>query len=129
MVKLQNMKLKFLSFCLFFLLFLSLIGCSSTTKQVSSINKNAKDVLTQEEDAEYLRSIASVSSTEKISVDTFTKDKKDILSLIDQIEESMRTGNYQKWISFVDQESIIYWQNPKNLKDHPASTASNPVSN
>ena len=107
------MKIRFLSLCVFCVLFFSLTGCSSTNKQVSSEG----NVQTQQEDAEYLRSIASVSGTEKITVDTFTKDKKDILSLIEQIEESMKTGNYQKWITYVEQESITYWQNPRNLKE------------
>ncbi|MBO5137421.1 MAG: hypothetical protein J6B81_02865 [Spirochaetaceae bacterium] len=67
------------------------------------------------QDAEYLRSIATVSSAEEISVDTFNQDKKDILELIDQIDQTMQSNNYNKWLSYVVPESKVYWQNRNNL--------------
>ncbi|MBO5235653.1 MAG: hypothetical protein J6B32_00875 [Spirochaetaceae bacterium] len=68
------------------------------------------------QDAEYLRSIAAISGTEVVTVDTFNQDKKAILEMIDEIEVVMTTGNYQKWLNYVEPNSIKYWQNRANLK-------------
>ncbi len=113
----------FISLIICVLLF-SFVGCSSTKEQVSPIEETNKPNETKVEtpqpghdNAEYIRSIASVSTEEEISIDTFTKDKTDILNLIDLIEDAMKTGNYQKWLSYVETSSIKYWQNPKNLKE------------
>ncbi len=70
-----------------------------------------------EQDAEYMRSIAAVSTSETITMDTFTQDKKEILELIDQIEVAMKSNNYSKWVSYIEPNSVRYWQSSKNLKE------------
>lgn len=131
------MKFGFLSFLVFLVLSVAVQGCASSKDgppPVSEPEQTQEEAITvqdepaavaQEEpaaaetanDAEYLRSIAAVSSSETISMDTFTHDKKEILELIDQIEAAMRSGNYQKWLSYVEPSSIRYWQDARNLKE------------
>lgn len=68
------------------------------------VNKKAAD--------EYSRSVGAVD----VSKDDFEKDKKAILQIIDELSVVMKNRNYKAWLSYIDAESIEYWQKPANLK-------------
>ena len=72
--------------------------------------------LTPEEE-EFLRSTVALNGSGTVSLDTFTKDKKDILDIIDELAVIMKANNYNKWLNYVSNESKTYWMNPKNLKE------------
>lgn len=72
--------------------------------------------LTPEEE-EFLRSTVALNGSGTVSMDTFTKDKKDILDIIDDLAVIMKNGNYNSWLSYVSSESKTYWMNPSHLKE------------
>lgn len=110
------------------LVLLPLVGCTSKPEEsevppqeIVPVEAELEPVVVETEvepvqDAEYLRSIAAISGSEVVTVDTFNQDKKSILEMIDEIEVVMTTGNYQKWLSYVEPSSVKYWQNRANLK-------------
>ena len=61
---------------------------------------------------EYKRSVGQVA----VSKDDFEKDKKEILRIIDELSGVMKDKNYKSWLTYVDSESLDYWQRPANLK-------------
>ena len=61
---------------------------------------------------EYERSVGGVS----VSKDDFEKDKKEILRIIDELDSIMKEKDYKSWLTYIDSESIDYWQKPVNLK-------------
>jgi hypothetical protein len=63
-------------------------------------------------DDEYLRSVNSMD----ISKDTFAEDKRQIMEIISGLSEIMQNYNYDGWISYIDEESKVYWSNPNNLR-------------
>ena len=65
----------------------------------------------KEENEEYKRSVGTV----KVSEDTFKHDKQDILKIIDELSVIMEERKYKEWLKYVDQTSIDYWTQPKNL--------------
>ena len=67
---------------------------------------------TDAENAEYLRSINHIDVTKK----TFEDDKAAIMASIDELSSIMAGGRYEAWLKFIDEESIRYWSNPKNLE-------------
>lgn len=56
-------------------------------------------------DQEYLRSAGDIS----VSRETFMEDKRQILSIISDLETVMASKNYKKWLSYLDSESVSYW--------------------
>ena len=64
------------------------------------------------ENEEYLRSINHIDVTKK----TFEDDKAAIMASIDELSSIMTGGRYEAWLKFIDEESIRYWSNPKNLE-------------
>lgn len=72
--------------------------------------------LTPEEE-EFLRSTVALNGSGTVSMDTFTKDKKDILDIIDELAVIMKSSDYNKWLTYVSNESKTYWMNPRNLKE------------
>ena len=71
-----------------------------------------KPVETKAQVDEYTRSVGDIS----VSKDDFAKDKKEILRIIEELDVIMRDKNYSAWLTYIDSESIEYWQKPANLK-------------
>ena len=67
---------------------------------------------TDAENEEYLRSINHIDVTKK----TFEDDKAAIMASIGELSSIMTGGRYEAWLKFIDEESIRYWSNPKNLE-------------
>ena len=69
------------------------------------------------EEQEFLRSTKALNEECIISIDTFTKDKKDVLDTIAELDEIMKKGDYVRWLTYVSKESKDYWMNAKRLKE------------
>ena len=69
------------------------------------------------EEQEFLRSTQALSEDCAVSIDTFTKDKKDVLDTIAELDEIMKKGDYARWLTYVSKESKDYWMNAKRLKE------------
>lgn len=69
------------------------------------------------EEQEFLRSTKALNEECTISIDTFTKDKKDVLDTIAELDEIMKKGDYTRWLTYVSKESKDYWMNAKRLKE------------
>ena len=65
-----------------------------------------------EEDDEYSRSVGDID----VSRDTFIDDKDKILRIIEKLSVVMKDMDYKAWLTYVDDESIQYWQKNSNLK-------------
>lgn len=65
---------------------------------------------------EYLRSTKDISSKENITVDEFEKDKTEILQIIDELSEVMKKKDKDKWLTYIDPESIEYYSKTTNLR-------------
>jgi len=87
---------------------------SSTDKAAAEKRSGVKktDAKTTAENEEYLRSVNNVDVTKK----TFEDDKAAIMTTIDELSSIMVGGRYEAWLKFIDEESIRYWSNPKNLQ-------------
>ncbi len=66
-----------------------------------------------EADKEYARSVSNLSGA--ISKDEFVEDKKDIMMIIDDLNEIIKNRDYDAWLAYVSPASKQYWSNPKNL--------------
>lgn len=66
------------------------------------------------EEEEYLRSISGMESGE-VSRKDFEDDKRKILEIIDELADVMNNYNYDDWLTYIELESINYWQSAKNL--------------
>ena len=65
-----------------------------------------------EADDEYSRSVGDVG----VSRDTFEDDKTKILRIIEELAGVMKDMDYKRWLTYVDNESVQYWQQSSNLK-------------
>lgn len=94
-------------------------SCKSTEQKNNPPQKQEKaigiekeeKIGNQEPDDEYSRSTHGVS----ISVENFNKDKREILKIIQELSQVMNDRDYDKWITYIEPESISYWSNPRNL--------------
>lgn len=91
---------------------------SKTAKAITPSNEKEQIELTVYDkpvpsyvDEEYARSVNTVN----VSKATFTEDKAEIMSIINQLEQVLQKYDYTTWKTFIDQESIAYWSSPKNL--------------
>ena len=111
---------KFYALCLSSLALL--ISCESTEKVEEPAVQIEEPVIEQEEpqiDEEPVQEEDEFSRSTKevdISVEEFNKDKRIILQIITELSDVMADKNYEKWLSYIDPESINYWSNPNNLK-------------
>lgn len=64
------------------------------------------------DDDEYSRSVGDVT----VSRDTFVEDKEKVLRIIQRLDGVMKDMNYKEWLTYVDDESVKYWQQSSNLK-------------
>ncbi len=71
-------------------------------------------VLLDDADLEYSRSVAGLEG--EISYDIFISDKNEILAIIEKLDESMQTRDYQMWREYLTPSSISYWSNKMNLQ-------------
>jgi dipeptidyl aminopeptidase/acylaminoacyl peptidase len=118
-------------------LLLIMAGCATTkvaTDTTTATSTTAKELNTQdstipasqktdaveltEEDKEYARSTNQMTNT--VTKEVFSEDKKEILDIIAKLDSIMKNYDYTSWITYVDEESRVYWENRKNL--HKAST-------
>jgi len=72
-----------------------------------------KEPVLSEADKEYARSVSNLSGS--ISKDEFVEDKKDIMLIIDELNEIIKNRDYNAWLTYVSPSSKQYWNNPKNL--------------
>ena len=72
--------------------------------------------LTPEEE-EFLRSTVALNGDGEVTIDTFTKDKQDILDTIDKLANIMKTNNYRAWLGYVSPSSREYWSKPNHLQE------------
>lgn|SRR5574344_21482 len=115
---------------------LLLVGCATTkstptTSEVAKAESPAVNTaidtpsvqqpqssVKSKEDEEYERSVNQMTNT--VTKEVFSEDKKEILQIIANLDTIMKNYDYASWITYVDEESRIYWENRKNL--HKAST-------
>lgn len=69
------------------------------------------------EEQEFLRSTVALNGEGQVTIDTFTKDKQDILDTIDKLADIMKAGDYNGWLGYVSPESREYWSKSKHLKE------------
>ena len=67
-------------------------------------------------DLEYEKSLGSLASS-AISKEMFEEDKAVILQKVEELDLIMRQKNYKKWVTYLDDESIKYWQTKSNLQN------------
>ncbi|MGI5172016.1 hypothetical protein H0R92_00220 [Treponema sp. OMZ 840] len=114
------MKVKFIFLVALGVLFVS---CKTTEKaaqtavQPAAKSKGTETVQKIEiaEDAEYSRSVSALSGT-KVSYDDFQRDKAAILTVIADLDKSMKNRDYNLWRSYLTPGSISYWNNKFNLQ-------------
>jgi len=72
-------------------------------------------VIEQMDTDEFNRSTANLK--EEISIDTFKADKLAILKIIKELNTIMIQNNFNAWKKYLSRDSLVYWSNPKNLKE------------
>lgn len=115
----------FLTFICIFLYSLIIWGCASTKKvetEPAPIPQQTAAVETQPvvdiDEDEYQRSTKQMEHL--VTKEVFNEDKKAILDEIAHLDTIMKNYDYTSWVTYVDQESLVYWENRKNL--HKAAT-------
>lgn len=98
------------------------LSCKSTQKENNKHEESQKiaiedETKTEKNDLEefnneYTRSTLNVD----VSIDDFNEDKKRILQIINELNVIMGEMNYNKWETYVDSESLIYWSKKANLQ-------------
>ena len=68
----------------------------------------------EEDDAEYQRSTNQMEGN--VTKEVFSEDKKEILQKIAELDAIMKNYDYNSWVTYIDDESISYWQDRRNLK-------------
>ena len=97
-----------------------LFACvSKTAPEIEEIPVEVKEPepVISEEKLEYERSVSALSETESVTEETFTSDKSEILQIIAELDNIMKTKDYKKWLEYITPESIEYWSNARNLSD------------
>ncbi len=105
------MNKKLLITAISFSLLFTLFSCESSKQEPASDKGKQEVAKSTESDAEYKRSIGEIS----VSKSTFEMDKKEISKKVSELNVIMREANYQRWLSYIDDESIKYWSSQKNL--------------
>lgn len=100
---------------------LMFVSCSSTETVAEAKISAPVEIAPQEPEMksvsdeaydEYSRSTHDVN----ISMEEFNRDKKAILKIIEELSVVMSNKDYNKWLSYIEPESITFWSNPNNLK-------------
>ncbi len=66
------------------------------------------------EDLEYERSVSELGSL--VSREKFFEDKAIILQKIVELDQIMKSYDYNKWTNYIDEQSKIYWSKRPNLQ-------------
>ncbi|MBQ5999731.1 MAG: hypothetical protein IJL70_09735 [Treponema sp.] len=87
-------------------------SCSSTKKAEPEKAPVTTEIKTDEADAEFSRSTTNVSITKE----EFLNDKNEILEIIAKLSHIMADYDYQRWLKYIDPDSVAYWSDLANLK-------------
>ncbi len=68
------------------------------------------------EEDEYTRSVKQLADGAVVDHETFNKDKADVLAVIEELENVMKTQDYKVWLTYLDDASIAYWSKRTNLQ-------------
>ncbi|MBR5934500.1 MAG: hypothetical protein IK002_11005 [Treponema sp.] len=90
------------------------VSCVTANAENTGAETPAKVSQKSNSDSEYERATRDLKG-ETVSKDTYEKDKKIILAKIDELNGIMKDKNYKSWLSYIDQNSINYWSQKKNL--------------
>lgn len=88
-------------------------SCGSTKQETDKPAPQVKPAASKT-DAEYERATKDLKG-EVVSKDTYEKDKKFILSMINELNAVMKSKNYKAWLNYVEPNSVNYWSQKKNL--------------
>lgn len=88
---------------------------AKSTSAMKTSEKIALEAEKKEKHEEYARSVSNLGSA-KVSFDDFQRDKADILTIIADLDKSMKTLNYSLWRTYLTPASISYWSNKLNLQ-------------
>ena len=105
-----------------------LISCGSTPKvedNKSEVQEEIQpveevmvvdEILIEESDEEYLRSINNIETEEVVSKSEFEFDKAAILHKIEELSEIMEKEDYKSWLNYITKDSISYYSSAKNIR-------------
>lgn len=105
---------------LFIFTTLLLVSCASTKGSSASSLKEQSSYFAGNvsEQHEYERSVSALASEGIIiSAETFASDKQEILKIIADLSDIIKTKDYNKWVGYLTPESVEYWSNQKNLSE------------
>ena len=74
------------------------------------------EVIVEESDEEYLRSINNIETEEVVSKSEFEFDKAAILQKIEELSEIMENEDYKSWMNYITKDSIAYYSSAKNIR-------------
>ena len=105
---------------------LLLFSCTSTDKpkEEQSVVQTVETVMPEqpaearpvEQEDEFTRSTSALGEGTSVTKDVFQEDKKEIMYIIEQLSDAMKTLDYGKWRSYIDPDSAAYWSDPRKLK-------------
>jgi len=96
---------------------LLLVSCESTeqpasNEPVAEVNKEVAQP--QVENEEYTKAVSKLSG-ETVTISEYEADLAAIQAVMGELDSIMTKKDYQKWMSYVDPDSITYWKNPAHL--------------
>jgi len=110
------MKVKFSLFLL--VTFVFCFSCETTDQAIPSTVAPAAvtpaNPAKKPASTEYSRAVATLSTA--VSEDTFLKDKEEIMKIISELEQAMKSKNVTTWRKYLSPSSVAYLKNPQNLK-------------
>lgn len=74
------------------------------------------EILIDETEEEYLRSINNLQEEEIVSKSEFEEDKAAILAIIEDLAQIMEEEDYNAWINYISKDSKAFYSNPKNIR-------------
>lgn len=76
--------------------------------------QKVEEIVPEKVNDEFSRSTRQLNG-EVISQETFTEDKNSLLNIISELSIIMANKDYNEWVKYLSQESILYWRNTSNL--------------
>ena len=74
------------------------------------------EVVVDETEEEYLRSINNLQAEEVVTKSEFEEDKAAILAIIENLAEIMEEEDFNAWMNYISKDSKTYYSNPKNIR-------------
>ena len=74
------------------------------------------EVVVDETEEEYLRSINNLQAEEVVTKSEFEEDKAAILAIIEDLAEIMEEEDFNAWMNYISKDSKTYYSNPKNIR-------------